>query len=313
MFTERMLKSLLSSYFDPLLKYEDRINNYSIENSGQFIDFLGQKCFDERHYVRFDIDKKKLAVESKKMLEVIFCNYKQLSGKDLPDDIKSRVTNAIGILYGEKVLFYFPQRKGSLISYLLLLYEIEIIEVLSPYVYWNWRNEFLVLYPSHQEVLTCMLLICEKLMKLGLDFKQFYFGHIFVDGFIFQGLKYKYGIFHVDDIYLENFIEHIVRLTNPDKLYKSRDIFTKQINKCVQKFVTRYKNILTTFQLTQIDTLIETRVKLFLDHNIGFCDSATGDFQIKKIGVEPSLGLQSECSIHNNDPDLVTNSCVLRN
>lgn len=313
MFTERMLKSLLCSYFDPLLKYEDRVNNYSVENSGQFVDFLGQKSFDQRHYVRFDIDKKKLEVSSAKLLEVLFCNYKQLSGKDLPDDIRSRITNAIHILYGDVVLFYFPHKKGSLISYLLLLYEIEIIEVLSPYAFWNWRNEFLVLYPSHQEVLSCMLLICEKLIKLGLDFKQFYFGHIFVDGFIFQGLKYKYGIFHIDDEYLERFIERIVSLTNPNKCYKSRSVFIKQINKSVLKFSNRYKNVLTDSQLDQIDTLIETRVKLFLDHNPECCDSIANDYQIQKIGVKSGSEPQSESNTPNDDADLLSGFNVLLN
>ncbi len=313
MFTERMLKSLLCSYFDPLLKYEDRVNNYSVENSGQFVDFLGQKSFEQRHYVRFDIDKKKLEVGCAKLLDVICCNYKQLSGKDLPDDIKSRITNAMHILYGEVVVFYFPHKKGSLISYLLLLYEIEIIEVLSPYAFWNWQNEFLVLYPSHQEVLSCMLLICEKLIKLGLDFKQFYFGHIFVDGFIFQGLKYKYGIFHIDDEYLERFIERIVGLTNPNKHYKSRSAFFMQINKCVLKFSNRYKNVLTDSQLDQIDTLIETRAKLFLDHNPECCDPVANDYQIQKIGLKSGSGLQSENNTPTNDPDLLSDFNVLLN
>lgn len=313
MFTERMLRSLLSSYFDPLLKYGDRGNNYSVENSGLFVDFLGQKSFDQRHYVRFDIDKKKLEVDCAKLLEVIFCNYKQLSGKDLPDDIKSRITNAMHVLYGDVVLFYFPHKKGSLISYLLLLYEIEIIEVLSPYAFWNWRNEFLVLYPSHQEVLSCMLLICEKLIKLGLDFKQFYFGHIFVDGFIFQGLKYKYGIFHIDDEYLERFIEHIVGLTNPNKCYRTRSAFCKQINRSVLKFSNKYKNVLTGSQLNQIDILIETRVKQFLDLNPEYCDSVDNNCQIQKIGLKSVSEQQSEGNTPNNDPDLLTGYNVLLN
>ena len=284
--TEDMLKSLLYSYFNPWLTYRNRFNNCSAENPCQFIDFICQKCYGYRYYVRFDVKTEMLFINTEKLLQVIFHNYFRLSAEELPDEIKHKVSQIINALYGSDLLLCFDSKKGSVISYLLLLYEIEIFEALRPFVYWNWQNEYVVLFRSHKDALDCISAVCEVFSNIDFNFKQLYFGIVIIDGFSFRGFVFKSGTFSIDEKYVQNFIEHVSKLTRSDRYYKCLKAFVKQINRFISRFANRYKHIRAVTQFKQIDLLIGFYIINFLNQSNLVQDRLFAKSDLKMIKIK---------------------------
>lgn len=285
------LHAYLRKLFIPLVRKQFPQHFLSGFRSDHMVFYIEENAGKYPFFLQFDVDEFNPYVSHEIVYRVLISNYQKLSSAVPSDNEKQNMFGYLGDFFRNRSNLLWEQETKRVDMFIVSLLFMGICHTISRFPFVCTRRKFLVFCSSMDEVenikhdLTGEFgsMISSENIKVGL------FAHSSVE---IAGFRVDKGQVWVSSKAEFNFQARILKLTLPNRKYKSKHAFIKQINTQVNRFGNYYKYGQVSFLFASLDALIYQHVSRYLLEN-GMDMNETVSASKEEPGQENRYGLHS--------------------